>query len=97
MADDAFAKLLYDQVLNDIAAGLPVSDEQWSYLELFDFVTEGIAPTMDLPLEDNPAVQEIGSGLLPKEYDRALGKLRREEYISRRSSAVDYPLREISW
>ena len=73
MADDAFAKLLYDQVLHNIEAGLPVSDEQWSYLELFDLVHEGIAPTMELPYEEYPAVQEIGSDLLPERVRQSPG------------------------
>ena len=98
MADDAFAKLLYDQVLNDIAAGKPVSDEQWSYLELFDLVHEGIAPTMELPFEDYPAVQEIGSDLLPEEYGRAIGKLSRENLVTAKVKPdLTYPLRKLSW
>ena len=97
MADDAFAKLLYDQVLNNIEAGIPVSDEQWSYLELFDFVYEGITPTMSLPIEGYPAIIEIG-GLLPQEYDRAAGKLRRQNLYERKVRPnVTYPLRPPSW
>lgn len=65
MSDEQFTQRLYDQVKFAQANNIPITDEQWAYLDLFNL-------TVDFTADEFMPKASTVLGLLPEEYGRSL-------------------------